>query len=351
MENNLTSIDNIPLKQKWGEFRSKNPQTRIRDAAKELGVTESELLASTCDVINVIRLKPAFKEILESFPELGFVMALTRNEAAVSEIKGNYKNISLKENGGVILGDIDLRVFFEPWSSGFAVKEILKDGTERKSFHFFDKYGSAVHKVYLNEKSNQTVYDVIVNKFKSGDQNNFEIIKVIPAEEPERPDSEVDIMELRKGWMELKDTHDFAAFLEDNRVSRLQAFRLAGADLARGIEPQRFPLFLNSIAEKKVKLMTFIGNKGMIQIYSNYISNIVPIKNWINIMDENYNMHLQQDMIDSAWIVKKKKGNAWVSSLELFDANGEVIALFFNKKKESEPENGDWLEILKSLFN
>jgi putative hemin transport protein len=349
MGSNINSVENIPLKQRWDEFRLQNPKTRVRDAAKELGVTEAELVASSCDGISVIRLKPAFKEIIKSFPELGFVMALTRNEAAVSEIKGNYKNISLNDKGGLALGDIDLRIFLEPWSSAFAVKEPLKDGDERRSFQFFDKHGSAVHKVYLNEKSDQTAYGKIIDEFKSDDQNDFETIEEIPAETPERPDSEIDVQALRNGWMALKDTHDFIDFLKNSRVSRLQAFRLAGDDLAYQIDQSNFPSFLNSIAEKKVKLMTFIGNKGMIQIYSNYINNVVPFKNWINVMDENYNMHLQQDLIASAWIVKKKKGDDWVSSLELFDERGEIIALFFNKKKETEPESDEWIEILKSL--
>ncbi|WP_373331547.1 hypothetical protein [Salmonirosea aquatica] len=39
-------ISEQPLKTRWADFRAENPKTRIRDAARQLGVSEAELVAT-----------------------------------------------------------------------------------------------------------------------------------------------------------------------------------------------------------------------------------------------------------------------------------------------------------------
>ena len=54
---------------------------RSRDLAKELGISEAELLASH-DGPEVVRLGADMAGLLQALPDLGEVMSLTRNEAA-----------------------------------------------------------------------------------------------------------------------------------------------------------------------------------------------------------------------------------------------------------------------------
>ena len=42
----MSSLDaDLSLRQRWDEFRRQNPKVRIREAARQLGVTELELVA------------------------------------------------------------------------------------------------------------------------------------------------------------------------------------------------------------------------------------------------------------------------------------------------------------------
>jgi putative hemin transport protein len=41
---------------------------------------------------------------------------------------------------GLLVGEIDLRIFYHAWAHGFAVREMTKDGLQR-SLQFFDKAG------------------------------------------------------------------------------------------------------------------------------------------------------------------------------------------------------------------
>ncbi|MET0530456.1 MAG: ChuX/HutX family heme-like substrate-binding protein, partial [Microvirga sp.] len=60
---------------------------RSRDLATELGVSEAELLASH-DGPEVVRLGGEMSDLIHALPELGEVMSLTRNDAAVHEKVG-----------------------------------------------------------------------------------------------------------------------------------------------------------------------------------------------------------------------------------------------------------------------
>lgn len=52
----------------YSKLKEENPKTRIRDAAKQLGVTEVDLVATNPDNI---RLKDEFEDILKQVPGLG----------------------------------------------------------------------------------------------------------------------------------------------------------------------------------------------------------------------------------------------------------------------------------------
>jgi iron complex transport system ATP-binding protein len=91
--------------------KAENPKVRIRKAAKQLGVSEAELVA--CGIgQTAIRLEGDFREMLKDVPSLGYVMALTRNDHVVHERKGVYEQVSFDNHVGLVLGeDIDLRLF------------------------------------------------------------------------------------------------------------------------------------------------------------------------------------------------------------------------------------------------
>ena len=84
------------LKAAWDELKVGQPQLRIRDAAKKLGVSEAELLATGIGE-QVVRLDSDFASQILDFPKLGKVMALTRNEGCVLEQLAGSK--VLKDNG------------------------------------------------------------------------------------------------------------------------------------------------------------------------------------------------------------------------------------------------------------
>jgi putative hemin transport protein len=336
------------LKENWKQFRTEHPKVRIRDAAETLGVSEAELLATACGE-GVTRLEGEWPALVGRLDRLGRVMALTRNAAAVHERKGVYENASASSHVGLVLGeDIDLRVFYGRWKLGFAAEEEAR-GTTRRSLQFFDADGTAVHKIYLTDDSDLAAFRRVVDEYRGADQEPVQHVDPPRSVEPERPDDEIDVPGFRASWLSLQDTHDFHPMVRKFGVTRTQALRLAPPDFARPVAPASLRAILEAASSAEEPIMVFVASPGVIQIHTGLVRRIVPMDAWINVLDPDFNLHVRQDLIASAWVVRKPTRDGIVTSLELFDPKGGTIALLFGKRKPGLPESERWRDLVAGL--
>jgi len=336
--NNIT----LALKEQYSALKVENPKIRIRDAAKQLGVSEADLVATN---ENNIILKNDFENILKEIQALGYVMALTRNDHAVHERKGIYTKAGFNGHIGLVANpDIDLRMFMSAWHFGFAVLE-----GERQSLQFFDQDGEAVHKIYLTEQSDKLAFDALVKKYMADRQG--QPLKTSPVDKSinEKPDNLIDVNGFQQAWLNLKDTHEFFGLLNKFGVSRKQALRLAPEGHTSEISLHALKRTLEAISERDLEIMIFIGSRGCIQIHTGKAKKLVQTGTWFNILDPEFNMHLREDAIDSVWMVKKPTTEGIVTSLEVFDVEGNMIVQFFGKRKPRIPEREDWRQVVSDF--
>ncbi|QRR02810.1 hemin-degrading factor [Dyadobacter sandarakinus] len=331
------------LKERWADFKTTNPKTRIRDAARELGTSEAELVA-TGSGENATLLSGDFRDLIREVGLLGQVMALTRNDHVVHERKGVYENVSFNNHVGLVLGpDIDLRLFLGDWKFGFAVHE-----NERHSLQFFNSFGEAAHKIYLTEKSNREAYDALVARYRAEDQDVNLFVKEKPesaAEQIEEP--ALDKAAFQQEWLALKDTHDFFTLLRKYKLSRSQALRNAPQGYAWQIQPESLKAVFEGTSERQVPIMVFVSNQNCIQIHTGPINKIFVMGPWLNIMDPDFNLHLRQDAIDQAWVVRKPTEDGVVTGIELIDKDGVMFNQFFGKRKPGLPELPGWVRLIE----
>lgn len=333
------------LKGKWDALKAENPHVRIRNAAAELGVSEAELLVTNVGE-GVTVLKPEFQNILTEVEQLGKVMALTRNDECVHERKGTYLNGDFSSpHAQLFVGeDIDLRIFLNHWKFALAVVE-----GDKKSLQFFGKDGLALHKIYLTKDSNEAAFDVIVEKFKAEDQNQVFEFEAVAPKAPEKADAEIDAEGFKKAWTELKDTHDFFMMTRKFGVSRTQALRLAPEGYAKKIDNAKVVNVLEDASEKKIPIMAFVGNRGLIQIHTGEVKKTLWHQQWFNVMDPDFNLHLDVTKITEAWIVKKPTEDGEVTAIEVFNKEGDFIVQFFGKRKPGIPELQEWKDLVAEL--
>lgn len=314
---------------------------RARDLAQILNITEAQWVASSVGKLKSIRLEGDGREVFKALGSLGPVMALTRNESCVHERHGEYLETQAEGPVGLVLGpDIDLRVFFVNWHTAWAVQDHA-----RLSIQFFNQAGVAVHKVFCTPETDMSAYLTLVQRFATTSIWPVATFKPKKLKQAHVQDKQG----FRQAWLALEDTHDFFSMLQKFDVERMGALSDVGSDLAQQISSDSVREMLSAAARSGIQIMCFVGNTGMIQIHSGSVEKIVQQGPWLNVLDPTFNLHLNVDHIDSAWVVNKPTRDGWVTSIEVFDKQGEMIVQFFGARKPGAPEQLAWRELLVSL--
>lgn len=341
-----------PLHERYTTLKQEASLYR-REIAEKLDVSEAELIDAQCDVQSIRLNNREFGELIKQLPALGYIKTLTRNDYAVHERKGVYGNITINGPMGLVISDdrkVDLRIILPRWQHGFAVREPMDKGP-RYSLQFFGQSGTAIQKIILQPKSDTAAYAELVQKFRAQDQHSPLTFSPIADTPLYADDQSVDVARLTEEWLGMTDVHQFFGILKNHNVSREQAFRLVSDDYAQPIEPSCVEPLLTRAAEKAIPIMCFVGNHGNIQIHSGMVKNIQRMGPWLNVLDPEFNLHLLEEGVASAWLVRKPCDTGWVTSVELYDAQGRVIAQFFGVRKEGEEEIPAWRQLAYSLLS
>jgi putative hemin transport protein len=340
---------NTALKLRLESYKEENPKARLVDIAKALNISEMEAIHCQVNNDSVIALKADWKTLFAALPAIGPIMALTRNDYVVHECKGRYVPATWQGPIGLVHGDnIDLRMFSSRWRYLYAVQVNNPRGI-LQSLQIFDDSGKAVHKIYLEKGADLQAYQMLVQALKVEDMELPEHLASSPAPEQARSMDANAIEDFRKDWTALQDTHDFFPMLRKHRVPRLQALEIAGPDFVREVGRDTVVQLLERAREQAEPLMAFVGNSGMIQIYSGPIQSTKRMGGWMNVLDPSFNLHIDERGIDRVFIVYKPSRFGLISSLEVFSAEGELILSFFGYRKDDKQPSPSWGRLLASL--
>ena len=242
-----------------------------------------------------------------------------------------------------------MRIFLSHWDKAFAVSEKGEHG-DRKSLQFFGKDGLAIHKIYLTQDSNEAAFDALVAKYRSDNQGTEETTVEVPLNLDEKPDADIDVAGFQEAWQGLKDTHAFFGMLKKFGVTRTQALRLAPNEhFAKKIDNNAAVTLLEHAAEQKLPIMCFVGNRGNIQIHTGTVRKTMWHNQWFNVLDPDFNLHLDMSKIAQTWIVRKPTEDGDVTAIEVFNEMGEIIVQFFGKRKPGIPELQEWRDLVAKL--
>ncbi|OGB91359.1 MAG: hemin receptor [Burkholderiales bacterium RIFCSPLOWO2_12_FULL_67_210] len=330
---------------------------RAREAAESLGLSEGAALAAHVGghghPLQVVPLRPDWLALLQSLEPCGPLMALTRNESVVHEKTGVYQKLSASGPVGLALGEqIDLRLFFHQWHAGFVVTEAATgSGPDSGSLQFYDRHGTAVHKIFVREQTDREAWAQAIHRaIEPGQSPRFEAPAPLRAR-PMQP--AVDAQAFASAWGAMTDTHQFFPLLRQFGLERLHGLRLVEGRYTHRVETPAVREMLMEAAFEATPIMVFVSSPGCIQIHTGPVRRVEPLevhgKTWLNVLDPGFNLHLREDLIDSAWVVEKPTDDGAVTSLEVFDAQGELMAMFFGARKPGQPELAAWRQILSHL--
>ena len=356
------------LAERWSALRTEQPKLQIRDAARALGASEAQLLATNLGN-GVTRLQADGnqpREIMRAALDLGLVQAITRNENGVIETTGTASRLKqagdksdqadAKQDpekearqrniaGGYLGGAIDLRFHFENWKYAFAVAQPGRDGKLSRSLQFFDAQGDSVHKVYVRSEAGVAVFDQLVATFRAPEQSAQLNVLAAAPKVAEKPDASIDVKEFQLAWKEMTDVHQFAQIMREFHLTREQALRLAPAGMVERVTPQALRALLENAAKDQVAIMVFLGNEGLTQIYSGKVEKTMAAGGFYNVLDPDFNLHIRDTALRSGWVVKR----GGVTSIEFFDNEGTQVLTFFGVRERGKPQPQAWNDLAASL--
>lgn len=334
-----------PLKEIWREFHAANPTIRIRDAAAQLGVSEAELVATGCGE-TCTQLLLDWHAILSSLSTLGTVMALTRSDAMVHEASGYFAEAHFHGDTALFFRPgLDTRYFLGSWKHAYAVNE-----NGRHSLQFFDAYGTAVHKIYLKEGGNRRAYDQLLADFRTPQQRqHIHVERVVPKLPQPLVDQSLDIASLRQSWANIRDVHEGNRIIKTLGGNRQAIYRALGAEYAQPLPASTVEQLLTTLAEQQLPLMLFGMNEAAVQSYSGTISKLLRTGPWFNVLDPDFNLHLRTGEIGEVWRIRKPSDDGWVTSLDVFDAQGQEIMVMTDNRGRGETESAAWTKLLQTI--
>jgi putative hemin transport protein len=333
---------------------------RAREAAHAIGLSEGAVMAAHVGLhehaLRAVPLKSDWLALLQSLQACGPLMALTRNEGTVHEKTGVYINVSAQGRVGLALGeDIDLRLFFNRWHAGFVVSEAHEGayGPMQASLQFYDRSGTAVHKIFPRSRTEPMAWERLLNTWiEPAREAVFGCSSPALQDDPD-PVVSVDVASFLREWSAMTDTHQFFGLLGRHGLQRQQAFALAQGRFTHPVARSAVRQLLQGAAIDGTPIMVFVGSPGCIQIHTGPVQRVEPLEMrgrlWLNVLDPGFNLHLREDLIASVWVVEKPGDHGNVTSLEAFDARGELMAMFFGARKPGQPERQGWRDLLAPL--
>lgn len=331
------------LRERYQALADAEPGLRIRTMANRLGVAELELLRSGCGDLSARPLIVSPQELLRALPDLNEVMAVTRNPWCVHECTGRYEGVRAERQVGLVTSDtIDLRIYFNHWHSIWAVNQ-----PDRRSIQFFDRSGTAVHKVYATPQTNMADFEALIERHLGPDCDEDLVLQPYPPTAPLEPPA--DPAGLRAGWLAMTETHQFFPLLQRFQVGRLPALQAVGPDLAQRIPTRYLEDALRRISLRGLGVVCYVSNRGVVQIYTGALDNLSRTGEWVNVLDARFNLHLNIDHVDSVWVVNKPTEDGWVTALEAYAEGGELIVQFLAARKPGKPELRAWRDLLVGL--
>ncbi|HGJ5922300.1 hemin-degrading factor [Arsenophonus apicola] len=346
---------NDSLYNRYQQVKQQSNLQSIAEVANHLNVTEAELIYACANADDAKRLNVDTALLLPELANLGEIKAITANKYATQIHIGEFKNVRLTQHTGIVLNpkELDLRIFLDHWAISFALTETSCDNIKH-SIQFFDYYGNAIHKLYATEKTNMAVWYKLINQYQMTTNPPLNLRPVSTHPQPPQIKETVK-KQLETDWRNMTNIHQFFQLLQKYNVKRQQIFAAVSDELAYQVDNHSLYKILHTVFNQQNEIMIFVGNLGCIQIFTGCIQKLAAYHDKqsalqkINVLNPKFSLNVIETGIANSWVTRKPTKDGIVTSLEIFDHQGNQIIQLFGKRREGEPEQLDWQKQISTL--
>ncbi|MDR5760118.1 ChuX/HutX family heme-like substrate-binding protein [Caballeronia sp. LZ035] len=341
------------------------PNEYAYDIARDLQIDELTMMRARVGTDAVALSVPDVKAFIAALEGCGEVRGITRNEYAISVQTGvftnqylnGYRQMSVSAEAGLILnpGGLDLRIFFRHWKNFFFLRD-EKPNRTLESIQIFDDAGRAVHKIYATQHTNMPAFKALVESYRCTDETAKAHIESaaprgMPHSHPGADRHSALEQSISEEWRSMSDPHDFYLLMRKHGKSRQELYRCVEPDLAREVAADSLMDVLTESKIRDVSLAIFVSNAGCVQISTGKVEKLARDAQYLNVLNKQYRLHVEHERIDRCWVVSKPSDCGYVTSLEVFAKDGQLILQIYGQRAEHEPEQPGWRVILAGCMS
>lgn len=288
-------------------------------------------------------LRPHWPDLLQAAAQLGPLRASTPNRAAELEGPCSLDRLAWHGNSAHLREPgIELRMQPAAWARAQATA----NPGETQRLQFIDARGEIALALGLPPEADPRPFAALLEAWRLEERCER---RALLHGGPARPRATADRAALLQAWSELRDTRNFPGLLARFGLSRMEALHLAEGRFSEPTGRATAALLLEMAAIRRVPLAIFVGNPGCIQIASGPMEAVRCQGAWVHAQGPAFSLRINRTYVDRAWIVTKPSAAGAIHSLELFDAQGEVVAQCFGHREPGAPESVAWRVLLQDL--
>lgn len=154
----------------------------------------------------------------------------------------------------------------------------------------------------------------------------------------------IDLPTFRADWVALRDPQGFDRLLRIHSLKRRAAVHLAAPQFAQRVDRCAARVLLDGAAAQDMQLRLCVGGVT----HRGAIERVTLSGAWLRVQGSCFNVSLREDAIAEAWAVRKPSVDGLVSALELYAADGEILAQLQSLRQ---PERCAWRQLLDALVD
>ena len=134
-----------------------------------------------------------------------------------------------------------------------------------------------------------------------------------------------------------------------DRLTALELLRGEWATELERTDGDVLDRLLELLRDNQCPAMFFVGNPGIVQIFTGKVANLRRTGPWMNVLDSGFNLHANTEAIRRWWLVRRPSADGIITSVEAFNADGELVLTVFGERKPGIPESELWREQAATL--
>jgi putative hemin transport protein len=324
--------------------RQAQPHGQLKDWARLLNASEGELQAARIGHEDVCPLRDVFS-VFYQLSFLGEVAVTAYNALGQVQHRGCFSAPDLCLDNPHQLGiqfltsGLHLKLRLEHWYWGCAADDKLE---------FFTRQGQLFMTIRKTPATDESAWQELLSQYAEGSVSHkplFEQPHHHPAEHPMPQDLQL----LEKEWRNMAGPEQLPQLLKRQHTTYFAALCCLGPKLARSGSLDSFEQLLQQAAQVQLPLSLSMISPGCVQTCRQAVITPRLEQSKLELLWPQGRAQLDPGQFEFAFVTRKPSKDAWISALEIFGAQGDMLLQIQGATPPGKPENLRLRELMNSL--